>query len=506
MRDPAPWQKRYDRLLLYTVLFGLFSQYLFVGQSAGISVLLFILAYYAVFFYAMHGRIGGFEQWRGQSKSGWLLFIPIGLVALSYALFANDLFRMLNSIVLPAMIVAQALLLTRASRHPWYKAGFFGDLLNRAIASPFAYLGVPFELIGSKLLSEERSQNARSNLRNIMIGLLLAAPILIVVIALLAAADGIFLSWLSEFPSLFRGFTVNGGGVRLLVGAFIALYTFCFLWGLLFHKSEGSAMGRSERQYAGSTASPGGADSGERPALHPVTAGTLLISVNVVYILFAVIQFSYFFGAASGMLPDGDDYAEYARRGFSELVLVVLINMGLLHLGLHHVRKASPSTERSRKLYLSLLVLCTLVMLISAFSRLSLYEDVYGFTQTRLLVHGFMLYLGALLVASFVRIWRERLSLTKVYIGITVLAFVLMNYANLDARIATNNIERYERTGVIDLDYLRTLSADAAPVLLDLQARNPEWIELNKVINQLQERSREQKGWPSWNWAQQRLR
>ncbi|MFD0710378.1 DUF4153 domain-containing protein [Paenibacillus sp. GCM10027626] len=498
MRDPAPWQKRYDRLLLYSILLGLAGQYLFVGNDPGVSVILFIIGYYAVFFYAVRGRIGGFEQWRGQSKSGWLLFIPIGLLALTYMLFANSLFRTLNAVVLPAMMIAQALLLTRSSPYPWYKAVFFGDLLNRAIAKPISYIAVPFELIGSKLMPAKASYSVNGKLRSVLLGLLLAAPVLIVVIALLAAADGIFLSWLVEIPGWFGGFSVGGSGVRILVAAVLSLYIFCFLWGLLFHNGDDMRAVRSRAE--------GGAVA-EQPlvSLDPVTAGTLFTTVNIVYLLFAVIQFSYFFGAAQGMLPEGEAYADYARRGFSELVLVAVINMGLLHVGLHVVRPAGRKAERFRKLLLSMLVLCTFVMLISAFSRLSLYEEAYGFTQTRLLVHGFMIYLGSLLTASFIRIWRVRLSLTKVYIGLSVLAFVIMNYINIDARIAVNNIERYERTGVIDIDYLGTLSADAAPALMKLQQRNPEWGELQELIVRMKASEKERGSWPSWNLSIYRL-
>lgn len=186
--------------------------------------------------------------------------------------------------------------------------------------------------------------------------------------------------------------------------------------------------------------------------------------------------------------------------------MVALINVCLLMCGLHLIRRTSAAAEWIRKLSLTLLIGCTIIMLISAYSRLSLYEEAYGFTQTRLLVHGFMIYLGILLVIALLRIWKEHFSMGKVYICISIIAFVVMNYINIDARIAENNGDRYERTGKIDMAYLGTLSTDAAPALLKLQVKHPELKGLNGVINKLQDKAHKHNKWQSWNLSKQRAK
>ncbi|MCQ6557776.1 DUF4153 domain-containing protein [Paenibacillus mendelii] len=485
---------------------GIVSQYLFVGNAAGISVVIFILGFYGLFFYAANGRMGGFDKWQGQSRSGWLLMVPIGLLVMTYAIFANRFFHLLNGVAIMILVAAQTILLTRSGSQPWHKAGFFPDLVHRCIVKPFTYVSVPFGIVSNLVLPSEGIRTARGTLRKVSLGLLLAAPILIVVIALLASADRIFQSWLTEIPGWFQGLSVGEGVVRVMTAGGIALYTFCYIWGLLVHKPADSTIGSSAAVNSSNSAEGNEAQQKAQMALDPISAGTLLISVNLVYILFAVIQFSYLFGAANGLLPEGAAYAEYARRGFTELVLVALINLVLLLCGLHFVRREGVWMERVRKVSLSMLVICTVIMLVSAYSRLSLYEDAYGYTQTRLLAHGFMLFLGVLLVTAFIRIWQERLSLSKAYICCAVIAYVVMNYVNLDARIASNNIARYERTGIIDIAYLGTLSADAAPALLKLQEKQPDIESLNQVVDQLKERSRSRDQWPSWNLSEQRLR
>lgn len=509
MRDPAPWQKRYDTMWGMAILIGVIGQYLFVNRAPGVSVPIFTLLFYVYFFYATKGRRGGFDRWQGQSKTGWLLFVPIGLLALSYALFANELFRFLNVWVLLVLIVGQTMLLTRGGAQPWYRPKFAGELLRQWLLEPLAHLGVPVGIAAGWLRFGEGNSRTRSHLGKVGLGLLLAAPLLLVVILLLASADGIFMSWLNRLPAWFDGGSVEFGLLRFLFAACTAFYLFCFVWGLLFKRERPTGGVQQENGTDGQTGvQPMG--SGEaakvKDALDPIVAATILVCVNIVYLLFAVIQFTYLFGAADGLLPEGTAYAEYARRGFAELVAVALINICILLAGLHYVEQGSGLLERLRKIMLTVLMGCTLVMLVSAYGRLSLYEEAYGYTQLRLLVHGFMIFLGVLMVVAVARIWYRWFSLAKIYVALGVAAYVIMNYINLDARIAINNTERYEATGNIDLDYLGTLSADAAPALAKLEHKHPELEELDGLLNDFRRLAEERKHWQSWSLSLQKLK
>ncbi|MDR6884227.1 DUF4173 domain-containing protein [Bacillus sp. 3255] len=495
MRDPAPWQKKYALMLVYACLFGIFFQYLFVGSPAGVSVLLTVAGFYGLYFYSIRGRLGGFEPWAGQSTAGWLLLVPVFLLALTYTLFDNNLFSVLNAIALPLCIVMQTIVLSRNSKHAWFHATFLEDMVRHVIGRPIAHLPVPFGLIRTWLPSRDSGQSGTwGHAVKIAAGLLLAAPILMIVIGLLASADRIFSSWVSEISAWFSGISAGDSIGRIVLAFVVALYTFCYMWGLLFQK---------EAQAAHPFDSPlqeKPATAGERTKVRidPITAGTLLVCVNSVYVLFVTIQFSYLFGAADGLLPEGVAYAEYARRGFAELVVVALINVALLFPGLHGIRRSGRGGEAFRKTLLTLLVTCTIVMLISAYSRLSLYEEAYGFTQSRVLVHGFMIFLGILFIIALFRIWLEKLSMSRAYITTAIIAYLVMNYMNIDHWIAVNNMERYEKTGKIDLAYLGRLSTDVVPALRDFQAKHPELTAIPSSIDQVIGSGGE-RSWPSWN-------
>ncbi|WP_171685050.1 DUF4153 domain-containing protein [Paenibacillus planticolens] len=500
MRDPAPWQKKYSFMLLYACLFGLLVQYLFLGRPAGISVLLSVGGFYGLYFYSIKGRLGGFEPWKGQSTAGWLLMVPVALLALTYAVFANSLFHTLNGLALPLCIVMQTIVLSRNSKHAWYHATFLQDMARHVISRPIAHLPVPFGMIKAWLPSRESGKESTwGRVGKVLAGLLLAAPILFIVIGLLASADSIFSSWVTRIPEWFSGISMGDGVARTILAVCTAVYTFCYMWGMLFPKVVEAAhpFDRPKDETAGVNRN--------KVQLDPITAGTLLVCVNVVYVLFAVIQFSYLFGATDGLLPAGVAYAEYARRGFAELVVVALINVTLLFPGLHWIRQSGQMSESIRKVLLTMLVACTIVMLLSAYGRLSLYEEAYGFTQTRLLVHGFMIFLGILFILAFFRIWMEKMSMSRAYITTAILAYLVMNYMNIDYRIAMNNMERYEKTGMIDLDYLGILSTDVVPALKELQAKHPELdsvqLKIDRIIGE-----QENTTWPSWNLSGYRAR
>jgi hypothetical protein len=133
------------------------------------------------------------------------------------------------------------------------------------------------------------------------------------------------------------------------------------------------------------------------------TESTIVLgSVVALFAAFVVVQFQYFFGGTTNINMEGYTYAEYARRGFGELVTVAFFALMML-LTLSGVTKRE--TETQRKIYSGLgigLVALLLVMLVSAYQRLGLYEAVYGFSRLRTYTHVFLVWIGFLLIATIV--------------------------------------------------------------------------------------------------------
>ena len=128
----------------------------------------------------------------------------------------------------------------------------------------------------------------------------------------------------------------------------------------------------------------------------------------MVYAVFTVIQFKYLFGGESFILPSSYTFAEYARRGFFELVVVAVINFVIILITVSFIRRENSKVHAVNKGLLSFLVGFTFVMLISAFYRMLVYEQAYGFTYSRIFVQAFMVLLFFLFIINIVFIWYSR--------------------------------------------------------------------------------------------------
>lgn len=196
-------------------------------------------------------------------------------------------------------------------------------------------------------------------------------------------------------------------------------------------------------------------------------------ALNGLFALFVAVQLAVLFGGDDYVRDTaGLTYAEYARSGFAQLVLVAALTLAVVAAALRWARTERPRDQRLLRALLAALCLLTLVVLASALHRLGIYEDAYGFTRMRLAAHALLLF-GAALFALVVvalaigrRDWLARATVLLAALG--ALAFW---GADPDRRIAAHNVERWEKTGRIDTAYLSLLSADAVPALLRLPPR-----------------------------------
>jgi hypothetical protein len=132
------------------------------------------------------------------------------------------------------------------------------------------------------------------------------------------------------------------------------------------------------------------------------------------------------------------------------------------------------------------------------------YQEAYGFTTLRLVVDVFEGWLGVVVLAVMVlgglrrQRWLPRTALLTGAGALLGLAAI-----NPDAWVADRNIDRWETSGTLDVSYLTSLSADAAPVIAD---RLPPELAGCALVNlpdhQLSEENDD--GWLSWNLSRAR--
>lgn len=311
-------------------------------------------------------------------------------------------------------------------------------------------------------------------------GLLLALPLVIFLAALLASADLVFadqLKWLfqsfdlSNLPEyMFRVLYI-----LMLAYAFAGLYLqaiFPTRWGM--QPKEEVPADTELKDLGGEKPADSAPSAVRKPA--PVTvnqflgateAFIVLGSVNLLFAFFVAIQVRYFFGGQANITAAGYTFAEYARRGFSELVLVAVVSL-LLYLSLNAVtRRENLRQARAFTTLAVLLVGLVWVILASAFQRLLLYEDAYGFTSLRTYTHIFIPWLGFLLLAVIVLQIARREQYFGGLLLLTAFGFALtFGVINIDGLIVRQNVARARAGAELDGQYLVGLSDDALPALV----------------------------------------
>lgn len=492
--------------ILLGLALGLLGNLFFYQQVIGLSLPLF-LGLLMVVMLAASRPAQTPVNWRNLWLLGPLLFF-----AAMIAVYTNPLTTLLN---IGAIMALGALgLHYMALNRPLDEATLpeqVGAVLQAGIVTPFA----TFPEIGDGWgWLRERSWQSKT-LVAVARGLMIGVPVVVVFAVLLGSADVVFADYVTAAWNLFA----FNPDVRLVDQAFLTLAigwlsTGALAYGLARRSTPNRrTVGDDDSEEAEAYFVHGDDDAlpmesveidappkrkaGVGFRLGMIESGIVLGLVDLLFAVFVLVQFRYFFGGETTISASGLTYAEYARRGFFELVAVSVMTLGLvLWLDYVTIRRE----KRGNRLFTALsmiLVALTTVMLVSASQRMYLYEEAFGFTHLRVLVHVFILWLGVLFGVFLLSMFRLKKSIFAFGVLLVSIGYLgTLNVMNIDLYIAEHNIARFREGYALDLRFLGELSADAAPAVVTLymeNENNPEaqawagqWLarELRKLDNQ----------------------
>lgn len=230
-----------------------------------------------------------------------------------------------------------------------------------------------------------------------------------------------------------------------------------------------------------------------------------LLLVDAVFVMFLVSQIAVVFGGHDYLeRTTGLTYAENVHQGFGQLTVATALTFLVAWAGARRAG-ATPTDRLWLRASLGLLCALTLVVVASALYRMHIYQEAYGFTTLRLTVDVFEGWLGVVVVALMAAgavgrgSWLPRVALLTGGVALIGLAVV-----NPDAWVAGRNIDRYEATGKLDVRYLQSLSADAAPVIAERLPADVAGCALQYLpVNQL---ASDEDGVLEWNLGRERAR
>lgn len=276
--------------------------------------------------------------------------------------------------------------------------------------------------------------------RPIILGLALAAPLVLAVVVLLVSADAVFASL----------FDVGDVG-SVIQTLFWFVVGACGVAGLLRVASTDRAELPAARHHP----------------LNALTVGTVLVSLVVVYGTFATTQAVTLTGGARHVLrTEGLSYAEYARTGFFQLLAVAAITWMVL-AGLRALTDETTSSTITVILF-EIVIVLTLLIVVVAIARIELYNEEFGLTMPRLFSEVFAGWIGAVFVLAglyHAGVGARRQWLASAATGLAIAALLALNAVNPEVMVVERNIDRAARTGRFDPSYLAQLSDDALPAL-----------------------------------------
>jgi hypothetical protein len=461
-------------ILAAGLLLGLLADLLLRTTAWGINVFIWMAAFIAVAAILEGRRVSG-------SPSRILLFmLPACFFAGTFAWRDSDSLKIANATAI-CCIMALAALRNRSgepavSRVVEYSYG----LVREWLAAPVSYLKTLYQAVTWMRSLERRC--AETPLA-VMRGLIISIPLLLLFGWLLTSADASFEQLITaifafDINELMRTLlwlplcSVIGGGIllRILTGPETEQFRF---------EKDGYGLGLIE-----------------------ITI--ILATLNLLFFAFIGTQFNYFFGGAPVLAGLHDlSMANYARRGFFELVAVTLLVLPLM-LILHWLLKkqADRLSFRFRALSGSLVIMLLTVMS-SAMHRMYLYQQTFGLTELRLYTSAFMIWLALVFIWFLKTVLFEKRS--RFAFGALVTGFIViavLDVINPDALIVRINTARHTEQRPVDMHYLSSLSADSVPALVNVlpslngTLHHEATAQLVRQLHSINARD-----WRSWNWG-----
>ena len=270
----------------------------------------------------------------------------------------------------------------------------FFDWWNSIAVVPFCNFTCQFRVLFENNKQDGEEERKDNQFLSILLGAVIVIPVLLIILPLFSRAD-------AGFESMIGGMLqyITDHLLMTIVRILVAIPVASYLYGLIF----GSISERNTDRIRKENIEKTGKNVRKIP---DIAVGTVLFVICLVYVIFMAIQGKYLFSAFLGEMPEGFTYAEYARRGFFELCqigawnLIFLVCAGIFS-----------KTETGKNRMIQILAVClsvlTLMLLMTAASKMLLYIWAYGLTVKRVLTMVFMIWMGIVFVCVMIHQKKE---------------------------------------------------------------------------------------------------
>jgi len=375
-----------------------------------------------------------------------ILLIAAGCVSLVFS--ADHLLKLLTLLCL--ILLTTCLLMESMELRAWEPGSFraIGDYFYVGYAASFGRIGAG--MYGLFHCGDREKTGRRKRVGRALLGLAIALPLVLLLAVLLYSGD-------DAFSGMLDGIRLGELPERLL-SLILAVPVFIPLFSRLFSLRE---LDREPRRESGK-------------GFDPVVLTFFLLGISLIYLAYLFSQLAYFFNGFLGFLPEDFTYAQYARRGFFELMAVSAINIVIVILCAALCGKKEGKLPMGVKLTSLFLCCFSLVLVLTEIAKMKMYMDSYGLTRLRILTTLFTVFLAVIFLALIVRLFVREMPYMKIAVLAGAAMVIALSFLNLDGVIARYNVQAY-RDGTlktIDVHTITELNDAAVLSLLELAADN----------------------------------
>lgn len=424
----------FQRLAIPSIVYALIYTFCVYKNICGMAILLWVVASIVYLQETM-------KRCEIKKKKGSLsLSVVMLLLGVSTILTDNGYIIFMNNVAF-FLVVVLFLLYQVADLGNW-GIGLAIKELFFAVCGAISNLFSPF-IDGLAWWGDYRTHKKKWG-NQVGLGLLIAAPCVIILGSFLASADAVFGNFIKSILLEIRFSTIIHLGFLFFFGLFSSYCGVRFCFGAYQEKSTKNV-----------------------EKIEPIMAITFTIAILLLYLCFCWIQVVYLF-TGYGDLPDGMTYASYARTGFFQLLIVCVLNL-ILVLG---IKKYFREHKALNGILLAICG-CSYIMIASSVYRMALYISVYRLTFLRVFVLTALLAITFLLTFVVIRIVKKNFPIFKYSVAAVCIIYLAFSFARVDYIIAAydlahvDEIDRVERNRdrYSILNYVSELSTDAAPAI-----------------------------------------
>lgn len=439
--------KRHKSLLLGSFIFALLYTFCIYKNTAGITYPFFVGGSLLLLYFC--SKKYGITADRGNK---WIAFSML-LLGIIQCTTASEVVTTCNRY----MVWVLGLIMIMRMMQPqitarWDIGEWLSRILFQAFWSPikgFEVFPDVWDIFQSRTNKDEQSIIKRRQIvKAVVTGLVVAAPLLIFIMIMLAGADAIFGNLIGNaldkiFDWNLPDFLLSDNfwfSMMMFISSGIAMYG---LWRSFEKEDTAEALMKQKNVRKGAQ----------------LTGYIIVCAVDLLYVFFCGIQIlGLFLGKLS--LPENYTYAEYAREGFFQLAALCCMNIVLVLL----VAKKF-NLNVTMKVLLLLICGCTYIMIAASAYKMFLYIRVYYLSFLRLVVLWALVTMTVLLSGVVVRIVLEKERVVDFFFITLLMAYCIFVAARPDYFIAKYNVAHMDQTGWHDKTYVAIkLSTDTAPI------------------------------------------